>query len=92
VARLLLISKINVMTEKDLLALKKRISEARTERDKLEGKLEGLMEELFEKWQCASVEEADEKLVQLEAEAAELQEQINTGIKELEDLYNVEAD
>ena len=78
------------MTEKELLNLKKQIEEAKTKVAELEGTRKHLMKELKDDWSCNSVEEAEKKLNKMESDLDKLRTQIDKGIEELTEKYNLE--
>ena len=76
-------------TTEKLLDLKQDIDNAKTEIAKLEGKKEALMKELKDQWKCTTVKQAEKKLAALEKEAGELGNQIEKGVTELEEKYEL---
>lgn len=76
-------------TTEKLLELKQDIDNAKTEIAKLEGKKEALMKELKDQWKCTTIKQAEKKLADLEKEAGKLGEQIEKGVTELEEKYEL---
>ena len=77
------------MKEKQLLDLKKQIESDKNEVAEMKGRRQGLMQVLKKKWQCNSLEEANQKIEELEKEKEYIQEKINEGIRELEENYEL---
>lgn len=77
------------MTEKDLLRLKKDIDEAKNTLAELTGQKVTLTKQLKENWDCSTIEEAETFLKQTQAEIEEIQEAIDSGISELEEIYKL---
>jgi predicted nucleic acid-binding Zn-ribbon protein len=75
------------MTEKELLALKKQVAEAKDSLAQLKGQKTALMKQLSESWKCNSLEDAKKKLTKMEGEIEVLEEEIETSIKELNEKY-----
>ena len=76
-------------TTEKLLDLKQDIDNAKTEIAKLEGKKEAVMKELKDQWKCTTIKQAEKKLQGFEKEAGELGEQIEKGVTELEEKYEL---
>ena len=74
-------------TETKLLRLKHKIDEAKTEKAQLEGKLETLMSQLEKDFGCATVEDAQDRLEDMNAEIKELTKEIEEGVANLQDKY-----
>jgi len=79
-----------MMTEQDLLNLKKDINTAKTNKANLEGQKEGIMKQLRDTFKVKTVEEANTKLSQLERQQKVLEQKIKDGIEELEEKYNLQ--
>lgn len=77
------------MTEKDLLRLKRDIDEAKNTLAELTGQKVTLTKQLKENWDCSTIEEAETFLKQTQAEIEEIQEDIDSGISELEEIYKL---
>jgi len=75
------------MTEKQLLALKEEIEEAKSEVSKLEGRREQMMDTLKKDWDCETLEEAETKLEKMRKDFETLEEQIQEGLEELDEKY-----
>lgn len=72
--------------ERKLLRLKQDIEEAEEKASKLEGKKEYLLNELKEKWECDTVEFAEEKLKKFRTKYQKLEDKIEEGLGELEKI------
>jgi phage shock protein A len=77
------------MTEQELLRLKKDIDEAKNTLAELNGQKVTLTKQLKENWNCTIVEEAEKQLKKMQVEIEEIQENIDSGISELEETYNL---
>ena len=78
------------MDEKELLELKESIEDAKQEVNRLEGRQDGLIQQLQKDWKCKSLKEAKKKLEELKAEIQEVEEKIETGVAKLEEKYEFE--
>ena len=78
------------MDEKELLELKESIEDAKQEVNRLEGRQEGLMQQLEKDWKCKTLKGAKKKLEELKAEIQEVEEKIQTGVAKLEEKYEFE--
>jgi len=74
-------------TEKELLAKKKEIENAKNEIAENKGELKGLMKQLKETWECSSLDEAKKKLKKMEIEINEFKNQIEIATEELTKTY-----
>ena len=74
-------------TEK-LLELKEKIETAKTKVSQLKGKRDYLMQQLMTDWKCKTLKEAEQRQIDLENEIAEIDEKIETGLKELDENYD----
>ena len=77
------------MTEKDLLRLKKDIDEAKNTLAELNGQKGTLTKQLKENWDCSTIEEAEKVLKKMQIEIEKIQEDIDSGISELEEIYKL---
>ena len=77
------------MTEKDLLRLKRDIDEAKNTLAELTGQKVTLTKQLKEEWECSTIEEAETILKKTQDEIEEIQEDIDSGISELEETYKL---
>ena len=77
------------MTEKDLLRLKKDIDEAKNTLAELNGQKGTLTKQLKENWGCSTIEEAEKVLKKMQIEIEKIQEDIDSGISELEEIYKL---
>jgi len=73
------------MNEKHLLELKEDIEQAKTKLAELKGREEYLMQQLELEWECDTIEKAQEVLTSIEREIEELDEQIEEGVKKIEE-------
>ena len=73
-------------TEK-LFELKERIEEAKTDKSKLEGRLEELMKRLDTDFGCKTVPAAEKKLKVFKKEITDMQSELDMGIDELKEIY-----
>jgi peptidoglycan hydrolase CwlO-like protein len=78
------------MTEKQLLELKEKVADAKTQVSELTGQQTALMSQLKTDWSCKTIKEAEEKLSEMEDNIASIEKKIEKGVKELEEKYNVE--
>lgn len=74
-------------TEKDLLALKKKIDEGKDKIAEMKGKQKYLLKELAEKWGCKSIEEAEKTLVKTQAELDSISSKLDALLDDIEDKY-----
>lgn len=79
------------MTEKELLDLKREITETETEVTRLEARQQLLMEKLEKDFGVKTLEAAGQKIKKLEKQIKELDNSIDTATEELEAKLN-EAD
>jgi len=77
------------MTEKNLLELKDQIDEAKASVAELKGQQTILMQQLKTNYNCKSIEEAETLLAKWKKEVDKMQIQIDEGLKELEEKYNI---
>lgn len=75
------------MDEHDLLKLKEEIEGAKTQVAELKGKEKYLKQELQEKWDCGTIEEAEKLLSQMEKDAEKIDKQIQRATAQIEDKY-----
>ena len=73
-------------TEAELLKLKADIDSAKIKVSELTGQANALMAQLKE-WDCKTIEEAEAKLKEMEAEVSNFESKIATGVLELESKY-----
>ena len=78
------------MEHQDLLDLKEKIDQAKEKSAELKGQLKGLTKELSDDWGCTTIEQAERKVTKMESDIEKLNTQINEGVEELEEKYNVE--
>jgi hypothetical protein len=77
------------MTEQDLLRLKKKVDDAKTNVAELKGQQTALLKQLKEDGGCKSLEELEKKLKALAKEIGELQTELETGIEEIQQTYEL---
>jgi len=76
------------MTARELEQLKQQIEQARTDRDQTQGAITQLMKQLKEEFGCKTVEEAREKLKELQKELDTLSEKMDKKTAELERMVS----
>lgn len=74
-----------MITKKNLLQLKQNVEEAKTRVSELNGQKTALMKQLKDTWDCKTVDEANEKLLELRANKDKIAKKIQQGIDELEE-------
>lgn len=77
------------MEERELLSLKKKIDQAKTQVAELTGQKNYLMEDLKTTWKCRSISQAEELLLKLEKELECSREELAAAIQAIEEKYNV---
>jgi predicted nucleic acid-binding Zn-ribbon protein len=77
------------ITEQDLPDLKKEIDQAKSRKSQKEGRLEGLAEDLKNKWKCESFKQGKEKKQSLEEELEQVQEKLDAGLERLQEKYDL---
>lgn len=77
------------MNEKELLKLKEKINNAKSEVSELKGQEKYLIKELKDNWNCASIEDAKKTLKKLEVDIQQIDQKIDEATRELEEKYNV---
>ena len=75
------------MEAKDLIKLKERIEKEKIKKAQLEGELRSLMNSLKSNWGCDSTEEAKELLQDMKKKYSKMEEELEEGLKELEEKY-----
>jgi Skp family chaperone for outer membrane proteins len=80
------------MEEKDLLKIKQKLDTAKDEVNKLKGRLEIIKETLETQWDCATVEDAEAKLQDLQKRRLKLQDKIDEELQQLEEQYGFTDD
>ena len=75
------------MNEKDLLTMKEDIDKAKVKISELNGKQKYLLQELKDKWQCNSLEEANEKLKMMNKEIDATNVKITKMLNEIQEQY-----
>jgi hypothetical protein len=74
-------------TAKRLMEMKKDIADKKVEKNRLEGKVQSLMARLKKEYKCDTIDEAGEKLDELEKELKKKKIKLKNGIEKLEELY-----
>lgn len=77
------------MDERDLLDLKKKIETAKTTVSELKGHQQALMTQLKNDFGCKTIEDAEKKLRTMKENIDSLEEQIESGTKDLQKKYNL---
>ncbi len=77
-----------MLDEKKLLELKQEIEEAKNKVAELKGRKEYLLQELQDKYNCKSLEEAQSRIDNLNSAIIDLEQQIEKEIEELENEYD----
>jgi len=77
------------MDEKQLLNLKEKINNAKSEVSELKGQEKYLIKELKENWNCSTIKDAKIVLDELERDIRQTTEKIEDGIQELKEKYDV---
>ena len=77
------------MTEKQLMELRDKISDAKNQVNKLQGRLDAARETLEKQWECKTVEDAYTKLEELKQRRETMQEKINSAMAQLEADYDI---
>jgi len=77
------------MDQKDLLDLKEKIDQAKEKASELKGRLQGLMKDLKDDWECDTITQAEKKIESMEAEVVKINDKIKKGVEELEEQYDV---
>ena len=72
---------------KRLMEMKKNIEDKKVKKSRYEGKLETLQEQLKKDFGCASVEEAQDKLDEMEKDLKIKRQQLSDGMEKLEGAY-----
>ena len=77
------------MNERQLLDLKKKIDQTKSEISSLKGKQELLMQQLEQQFGCTTLKQAEKKAESLQVDIDNLDLQIKKGVQELESKYDV---
>lgn len=76
------------MTRQELLNLKANIEEAKIKASELTGRKTQLLKQLKNDWNCADIDQAEDKLQQLEQQIEKLNKQFNEGTAKVEEEIN----
>jgi len=71
----------------ELIRLKEKIDEAKRGKAQAEGRLEGLMEQLKNEFDCSSIEEAKQRKEVLAKEVSQLANKLTQGIESVKEEY-----
>lgn len=77
------------LSEQDLINLKGDIEEAKQKVSELNGQKNALMKQLKDDFGCKDIKEAERKLSVMKTEIEKLDQEIDKGIEELSEKYNV---
>jgi predicted transcriptional regulator len=78
------------MDARGLLKLKSQIEEAKKTTSELKGQQTALMNQLKDDWKCNSIKEAEKLMETMENDIATLNANIEKGLEELEEKYEVQ--
>ena len=81
-----------MMTENDLLTLKKEIDQTKDQFQQLKGQEKALLQQLKNDFDCENLEQANKKIKSFEKEIGKLSDEIEQGITELEENCFNETD
>jgi hypothetical protein len=79
-----------MIKEKQLLQLKEDVNSAKIQLSKLKGKHELYLQQLYDKFKCKNINQAEKLLKEMEKEQNNLQKQIDVSIEKLKTNYNIE--
>jgi hypothetical protein len=75
------------MEVRELIKLKQKIEDAKQQTSELKGQQTALMKQLKDDWKCNSIKEAEALMEKMDWEIKTLNDQIETGLAELEEKY-----
>ena len=75
-------------TEKDLLALKKKINDGKSKIAEIKGKQDYLLKALMEQWGCKNVEEAEKYLVKIQSNLDSVSSKLDAILEEIAITYS----
>lgn len=78
------------MTEKQLLALKQEVDEAKTTVAESRGHLSALLKQLNENWACPTIEKAEKRLVKMKTELETMLVEIEESSDKLEEKLEIQ--
>jgi peptidoglycan hydrolase CwlO-like protein len=78
------------LTEQQLLNLKEKVDDAKTQVSELTGQKNALMKQLKDDWSCKTIAEAETKLKGMENNISILEKKIEKGVEELEEQYTID--
>lgn len=79
-----------MLTEKQLLALKQEVDEAKTAVAESKGHLSALMKQLNENWTCPTIEKAEKKLAKMKVELETMLAEIEESSEKLEEKLAIQ--
>lgn len=75
-------------TEKDLLALKKKINDGKSKIAEIKGKQDYLLKALMEQWGCKNVKEAEKYLVKIQSNLDSVSSKLDAILEEIAITYS----
>ncbi len=82
----------NIMSEKDLLALRKKIDDGKSKLAEMKGKQKYLLTELATKWGCKTIEEAEQKAAKYQKELDDISCTLDALLADIADKYSDELE
>lgn len=79
-----------MLTEKQLLVLKREIEEAKIAVSESRGHLSALMKQLNENWACPTVEKAEKRLAKMKSELETMLSEIEESSEKLEEKLEIQ--
>ena len=76
-----------MVTQEQILQLKKQIEESKASSSELKGRMQALLEKLEKDWGCSTIKQAEKKLGEVNQEIASLEKEKVQKIKELEEKF-----
>lgn len=77
------------MNTNDLLKLQKQIADSKTEGAQLEGERNAILKQLETDFGCKTIKQAEKKEVDMETEIGQLNAEIEKGLEELAEKYDL---
>ena len=75
------------MSTQRLLNMRQALEEAKSKRQRAEGSIETLLQQLKDEHGCTNTEEAETKLKKLKERTRKAQEDLETALEEIEEQY-----
>lgn len=75
------------MDLQQLTTLQRQIEDSKTKKSELTGQLNAFVERLQKDWKCVTVKEAEKRIAKMDDTIADLDDKIETKLKELEEEY-----